>query len=65
MGREREATAIIAGWLDHERRDIPAPPQFLALTRKICRETMRMDLNKKSVWKPPPAQANATPKSSS
>ncbi len=43
MGREREATAIIAGWLDYERREIPAPPEFLALTRKICRETMRMD----------------------
>jgi hypothetical protein len=38
MGREREATAIIAGWLDYERREIPAPPEFLALTRKICAE---------------------------
>jgi hypothetical protein len=43
MGRERDATAIIAGWLDYERREIPAPPEFLALTRKICRETMRMN----------------------
>lgn len=43
MGSEREATAIIAGWLDYERREISAPPEFLALTRKVCREIMRTD----------------------
>jgi hypothetical protein len=41
MGSEREATALIAGWLDYERREVSAPPEFLALTRKICRQTMR------------------------
>jgi hypothetical protein len=33
MGREREAIALIAAWLDYERREISAPPEFLALTR--------------------------------
>ena len=41
MGNEREAISLIAGWLDYERREISAPPQFIALTRKICRDTMR------------------------
>jgi len=45
MGSEREATALIAGWLDYERREIPAPAEFLALTRKICRHTMRTGLS--------------------
>ena len=44
MGSEREATALIAGWLDYERREAPAPPEFLALTRRICRATMRTGL---------------------
>lgn len=44
MGSEREATALIAGWLDYERREATAPPEFLALTRRICRETMRTGL---------------------
>ena len=43
MGREGDATALIAGWLDYERREISAPPEFFALTRKVCRNTMRMD----------------------
>jgi hypothetical protein len=43
MGRERDATALVAGWLDYERREIPAPPEFLALTRKVCRTTMRTE----------------------
>lgn len=41
MGSEREATALIVGWLDYERRKIPAPVEFIILTRKICREIMR------------------------
>ena len=41
MGSERDAVAIIAGWLDYERRGVPAPPEFLALTRKICRRESR------------------------
>jgi hypothetical protein len=45
MGSEREAIAIIAGWLDYERREISAPSEFLALTRKICRESSRMNLS--------------------
>jgi hypothetical protein len=45
MGSEREATAIIAGWLDYERRGISAAPEFLALTRRICRETVRTGLD--------------------
>jgi hypothetical protein len=45
MGSEREATAIIAGWLDYERREVSAPPEFLALTRKICRESVRTELH--------------------
>ncbi len=44
MGSEREATALIAGWLDYERRETPAPPEFLTLTRRICRATMRTGL---------------------
>lgn len=44
MSSERDATALIAGWLDYERREISAPAEFLALTRKICRETMRTGL---------------------
>ncbi len=42
MGSERDATALIVGWLDYERREIPAPPEFLALTRKVCRTAMRL-----------------------
>jgi mRNA-degrading endonuclease RelE of RelBE toxin-antitoxin system len=41
MSSERDAVAIIAGWLDYERRGMPAPPEFLALTRKICRRESR------------------------
>jgi hypothetical protein len=41
MGNEREATAIIAGWLYYERCQVPAPADFLALTRKVCRTIMR------------------------
>lgn len=44
MGNEREATAIVACWLDYEQRQVPAPAEFLALTRKICRTTMRTGL---------------------
>lgn len=44
MGCEREATALIAAWLDYERRGVPAPPDFLALTRRICRAVMRTGL---------------------
>lgn len=44
MGNEREATALIVGWLDYERREIPAPVEILALTRKICRENIRTGL---------------------
>lgn len=44
MGHEREATALVAAWLDYERRGAPAPPDFLALTRRICREVMRTGL---------------------
>ena len=45
MSSEREATAIVTGWLDYERREIFAPPEFLALTRRICREAMRSGLD--------------------
>jgi len=45
MGHEREATAIVAGWLDYERRQVPAPAEFMALTRKICRMTVRANLH--------------------
>jgi hypothetical protein len=41
MGNEREAAALIAGWLDYERRGVSVAPEFLALTRRICRVTMR------------------------
>ncbi len=41
MGHERDAFALITGWLDYERRKLPAPPEFLALTRKACREAVR------------------------
>ncbi len=44
MGYEREATAIVAAWLDYDCRGVPAPPDFLALTRGICREVMRTGL---------------------
>ena len=43
MGDERDAIAVIAGWLDYERRGVAAPPEFIALTRKVCREAVRMD----------------------
>jgi len=43
MGDERDAIAVIAGWLDYERRAEAAPPEFLALTRKVCRGAVRMD----------------------
>lgn len=45
MSSEREATAIVAGWLNYEDRGIAAPPEFLALTRKVCREAMRGGLD--------------------
>ncbi len=45
MSSEREATAIVAGWLDYEHREISAPPEFLALTRQVCRQTMRAGLD--------------------
>ena len=44
MGSEREAIAIVAGWIDYERRQVPAPADFLALTRKISRTIMRTGL---------------------
>jgi hypothetical protein len=44
MGSEREALAIVAAWLDYERRGIPAPSDFLALTRRTCRMVMRTGL---------------------
>jgi len=44
MGYEREATAIVAAWLDYERRGVSAPPDFLALTRRLCRVVMRTGL---------------------
>jgi hypothetical protein len=43
MGNERNAIALVAGWLDYERREVSAPPEFLALTRRLCREVVRMD----------------------
>ena len=43
MSHKSAAIALVAGWLDYERREVPAPPDFLALTRKICREAVRMD----------------------
>ncbi len=43
MGYEREALSVVVGWLDYERRKRVAPPEFIALTRKICRETVRAD----------------------
>jgi hypothetical protein len=45
MSIERDATAIVTGWLDYERREISAPPEFLALTRKVCRKTMRFEMD--------------------
>jgi len=44
MGSEREAISLVAGWLDYERREVSAPAEFLALSRKICRETVRTGL---------------------
>jgi hypothetical protein len=44
MSNEREAAALIAGWFDYERRGVSAPPEFLALSRKTCRATMRTGL---------------------
>lgn len=40
MGFEREAMALVAGWLDYERRGTSAPPEFQAVARKVCRETV-------------------------
>ena len=45
MSDERDAISLVAGWLDYERREVTAPPEFLALTRKICREAVRMERN--------------------
>ena len=43
MSNERDAITLVAGWLDYERRGTAAPPEFLALTRKVCREAVRME----------------------
>lgn len=45
MGSEREATAIVVGWLDYERREISAPAEFTVLTRKVCRQAVRTRLS--------------------
>ncbi len=41
MANERNAIALVVGWLDYERREVSAPPEFLALTRKVCRDVVR------------------------
>ena len=43
MNHKFIAIALVTGWLDYERRKVAAPPDFLALTRKICREALRME----------------------
>lgn len=43
MPGECNAIAVVAGWLDYDRRGIPAPPEFLSLTRKVCWEAVSKD----------------------
>jgi hypothetical protein len=43
MASEREAASLIVAWLDYERRHATAPAEFLALTRKLCRNVVRID----------------------
>jgi hypothetical protein len=41
MGSERDATALVVALLDYERRETPAPFDFLVLLRKVSRTCSR------------------------
>jgi len=43
MASEREVSSVVVAWLDYERRHESAPLDFLALTRKQCRNAVRID----------------------
>lgn len=44
MSNECAALAVLAGWEVNKRRDEPVPPEFLALTRKVCRQAVSNDI---------------------
>lgn len=44
MSHSSVSIALVTGWHYYIRCDVAVPPDFLALTRKFCREAVRMDL---------------------